>query len=627
MKSTKEPSRRNVPTQRQLKSNESAPSPALAVVKPLAEREAAVLVDEKALLSREEGVSLREEGAHLREEGASLREDGASLREEGAGLREKALGTHGGAALLAGKQAILNREEGATLREEGASLREEGASLREEGASRREEGAGMREMALDTQRGTTREQAAFSERTEAQLREANENLVIATVHAQTMTDAAEQATAQMAYMAEHDFLTGLPNRALLTDRLTQAIALAQRHDKKVALLFMDLDRFKHVNDSLGHEFGDHLLQSVAKRLQTGIRLSDTVSRLGGDEFVVLLAEIEELQDATLSAEKLIKAVAKPHLVDGHQLHVTLSIGISIYPDDGKDAEAVLRNADIAMYHAKRSGRNKYQVFTLGMNARAIELQSIEQALLHAIEKRELVLHYQPKVNLETGTVTGAEALLRWTRSDFHLDYPTQFIDIAANCALILPIGRWVLREACHQAQRWLQEGHEIGQIAINVSAIELHDTGFFAGVLSTLTDSGLDPHRLELELTESGLMQDTQLTTATLQALRGIGVRIAIDDFGTGYSSLGYLQRFPVDSLKIDQSFVQGINGETGDAIVRAVIALGASFKLRVVAEGIETRQQLAFLKLQGCTEGQGYYFGRPMAAEDFAAILATQRH
>jgi diguanylate cyclase (GGDEF)-like protein len=596
-------------------------------VKPLAEREAAVLADEKAILSREEGASQREEGASLREEGASLREEGASLREEGASLREKALELHGGAAVLAGKKAILNREEGAALREEGVTLREEGATLREEGASLREEGAGVREKALDTRRGAAQDQAALNERREAHLREANENLVIATVQAQTMTDAAELATAQMAHMAEHDFLTGLPNRALLTDRLTQAIALAKRHKKKVALLFMDLDRFKHVNDSLGHAVGDHLLQSVTKRLQAGIRHSDTVSRQGGDEFVVLLAEIEELRDATRSAEKLIKAVAKPHLVGGHRLHVTQSIGISIYPDNGKDVDTVLRNADIAMYHAKRNGRNNYQVYTAGMNARAIELQSIEQALYHALEKRELVLHYQPKVNLETGTVTGAEVLLRWTRSDFHLDYPTQFVNIAENCGLILPIGKWVLSEACHQTQRWLREGLDIGQIAVNVSALELRDAGFFAGVQGILTESGLDPRRLELELTESGLMQDTQQTTETLQALRGLGVRIALDDFGTGYSSLGYLQRFPVDSLKIDQSFVQGINGAAGEAIVSAVVAVGTSLKLRVVAEGIETRQQLAFLISKGCTEGQGYYLGRPATAEDFAASLAGKRH
>ena len=637
MKSKKGSSGEKDAVGRPREANESALSPPAAIVKPLARREAAVIAGEKAILSREEGARLREkgagrreEGASLREEGASLREEGASLREEGAGLREQALGTKGVGAALAGKKAILRREEGARLREkgagrreEGASLREAGAHLREEGLSLREQGAGLREQVL----GDARSKAAVTARSEAQLREANESLVIATVHAQTMTEAAEKATEQMAYMAEHDFLTGLPNRALLTDRLAQSIALAQRHDKKVALLFMDLDHFKHVNDSLGHAVGDHLLQSVAKRLQPCIRLSDTVSRQGGDEFVVLLAEVEELQDAIIIAEKLLKAMAKPHRVDGHRLHVSLSIGISLFPDDGKDVETVLRNADTAMYHAKRSGRNKYQAFTPDMKARAVALHAIEQALHHALEQHEFVLHYQPKVNIETGVITGAEAYLRWQRSDHKLDRPTEFVKIAENCGLILPIGRWVLREACRQAQDWLQAGLDLGHIAVNLSAREFHDKDFLAGVRAILTDIGLDPHRLELELTESGLMQDTEQTTAILQSLRELGVRIAIDDFGTGYSSLGYLQRFPVDTLKIDQSFVQGIDSDAGEAMVSAVIAMGTSLNLRVVAEGIETRQQLAFLRAHNCAEGQGYYFGQPVAAEEFATLLATGRH
>lgn len=512
------------------------------------------------------------------------------------------------AAIIAGEKAILSREEGASLREEGLSLREEGA--------------GLREKAL----WEARTKAELATRTEAQLREANESLIIATVQAQTMTEAAEKTAGQMAYMAEHDFLTGLPNRALLTDRLAQSLALAQRHDKKAALLFVDIDHFKHVNDSLGHAVGDHLLQSVAKRLQAGVRISDTVSRQGGDEFVVLLTEIEELQDATLIADKLIKAMAKPHRIDGHRLHVTLSIGISLLPDDGTDVVTVLRNADTAMYHAKKSGRNKYQVFTAAMKDRAVALHAIEQELHHALEQREFVLHYQPKVNLETGAIAGAEAFLRWQRPDHQLDYPKQFVSIAENCGLIVPIGKWVLREACRQARDWLQAGLDLGYISVNVSAVEIHDKDFLTGVLAILTDTGLDPDLLELELNESGLMQDAQKTSMILQALRDIGVRIAIDNFGTGYSSLGYLQRFPVDTLKIDQSFVQGIDN-VGESIVTAVIAMGASLSMRVVAEGVETRQQLVFLKSQHCAEGQGYYLGQPVAAEEFAALLATERH
>ena len=469
--------------------------------------------------------------------------------------------------------------------------------------------------------------AALGARTEAQLREANERLVVATVSAETMTEAAEQATAQMSYMAEHDFLTGLPNRSLLTDRLAQAIALAQRHGKKVALMFLDLDHFKHINDSLGHAVGDQLLQSVAKRLQECVRHSDTVCRQGGDEFVVLLAEVEAVQDAALTAEKLIEAMAAPHLIGGHRLHVTLSIGISLYPDDGKDVEALVRNADTAMYHAKKSGRNNYQAFTPDMNARAVARQSVEEALRHALEQREFVLHYQPKVNLETGAITGAEALVRLQRSDHPLVYPTQFVSIAEDCGLILPIGKWVLREACRQTAAWLQAGLDIGQIAVNVSAVEFHGKDFLAGVRAILNDTGLDPRYLEFELTESGLMQDTEPTTAILHALKDLGVQIAVDDFGTGYSSLSYLRRFPIDTLKIDQSFVQDIDGDAGEAIVSAVIAMGMSLKQRVVAEGIETRQQLAFLQSHHCAEGQGFYFSRPVVAEEFATLLATVLH
>ena len=514
------------------------------------------------------------------------------------------------AVVLADEKSVLSREQEVDLREQVVDLREESADLREK--------------TLRDQGGAARAKAA---RADKQLREANESLDIAAVQVQTMADAAVKASAQMSHMADHDVLTGLPARALLADRLAQTITIAQSHDKKVAILYLGLDRLKHVNDSLGHAVGDQLLQSVAKRLQACIRPPDTVSRQGGDEFVVLLAEAEDLRNTTLSAEKLIKAMAKSHLVDGHRLHSTLSIGISLYPDDGADAETVLRNADIAMYHAKRSGPNKYRVFTPDMNVCAIAVHVIEQALYHALDRREFVLHYQPKVNLETGSIIGAEALLRWQRSLHQMESPTQFVSIAENCGLILPIGKWVLREACSQAQHWLQAGLDLGHIAVNVSALELHDKDFLAGVRATLTDTGLDPCRLELEMTESVLMQDMQMVATILQALRDLGVRIAVDDFGTGYSSLGYLQSFSVDTLKIDQSFVQNIDTVAGEAIVRAVIAMGTSLKLQVVAEGIETRQQLAFLKSQSCAEGQGYYFGQPVAAEAFAALLVADRH
>ena len=517
------------------------------------------------------------------------------------------------AAVLADEEAVLSRTETANRREEAADRREEVADRREVVADRREEAA--------------RAMAALGARTGKHLREANERLVVATVRAQTMTETAEQATAQMTYMAEHDFLTGLPNRSLLTDRLAQSIALAQRHGNRVALMYLDLDHFKHINDSLGHAVGDQLLQSVAKRLQECIRHSDTVCRQGGDEFVVLLAEVEAVRDAALAAEKLIGAMAEPYLIGGHRLHVTLSIGISLYPDDGKDVEALVRNADTAMYHAKKNGRNNYEVFTPEMNVRAVARRSVEVALHHALDQRELMLHYQPKVNLETGAITGAEALLRLQRSDHELVYPAQFVSIAEDCGLILPIGKWVLREACRQTAAWLQAGLDMGQIAVNVSAVEFHSKDFLAGVRAILNDTGLDPRHLELELTESGLMQDVEPTTAILHALKDLGVQIAVDDFGTGYSSLSYLRRFPIDTLKIDQSFVQDIHGDTEEAIiVSAIIAMGKSLKLRVVAEGIETRPQLTFLQSQRCAEGQGFFFSRPVVAEEFAALLVTGR-
>jgi diguanylate cyclase (GGDEF)-like protein len=525
------------------------------------------------------------------------------------------------AAVLAGRQTGDRREE-------VADRREEVADRREEVADRREEVATLREKILRAQEEAARAKAELIAHNQAQLREANEHLVVATVRAQMMTEAAEQATLRMSYMAKHDFLTGLPNRSLLTDRLTQSMALAQRHGKKVALMYLDLDHFKHINDSLGHAVGDQLLQSAAKRLQACVRLSDTVCRQGGDEFVVLLAEVQAVRDAHLTAEKLIKAMVEPHLIGSHRLYVTLSIGISLYPDHGQDVETVVRNADIAMYHAKRSGRNTYQVFAPEMNVRTVVRHSVHQALHHALEQRQLLLHYQPKVNLETGAMTGAEALVRLRQADHRLVGPTEFMSIAENSGLIVPIGQWVLREACRQTAAWLQAGLDMGSIAVNVSMIEFRDKDFIAGVRAVLNDTGLDPRHLELEMTESALMQDTETTTAVLRALKDLGVRLAIDDFGTGYSSLSYLRRFPINTLKIDQSFVRDIDGDTGEAVlVSAIIAMGKSLKLGVVAEGIETGSQLAFLQSRHCAEGQGYYFSRPVAAEAFATLLETGPH
>jgi diguanylate cyclase (GGDEF)-like protein/PAS domain S-box-containing protein len=430
---------------------------------------------------------------------------------------------------------------------------------------------------------------------------------------------------RMSYLAQHDSLTDLPNRVLLNDRLNQAIALARRHRQRLAVLFLDVDRFKHVNDSLGHDIGDRLLQSVAQRLLACVRTSDTVSRQGGDEFVILLSEVTQAQDAALSAQKILLALSPPHSIDQHNLHLTVSIGIVIYPDDGTDSETLMKHADFAMYHAKDRGRNNYQFFEADMNTRALERQSLENSLRHAIERQDFVLHYQPKMDLRAHAIVGVEALIRWHHPQRGLVPPAQFVPIAEECGLIVPMGRWVLREACRQARAWEGAGLPPICVSINISAVELRDKDFVAGVREILTETGLAPGYLELELTETFLLQDSQSTATVLQALKEIGVHLALDDFGTGFSSLSHLKRFPMDTLKIDQSFVRNVTTDAGDAgIVSAVISMGRSLHMQVVAEGVETWEQLAFLQEQSCPEGQGYYFSQPLAAEEFTQLLRS---
>ena len=437
--------------------------------------------------------------------------------------------------------------------------------------------------------------------------------------------AAQAMALQMAHSAQHDFLTGLPNRMLLNDRVTQAIALAQRHMKKVAVLFLDLDGFKHINDSLGHPIGDKLLQSVAKRLVDCGRSSDTVSRQGGDEFVVLLSEVEQSDDAAITARRMLQAVAEPHSIGQHDLHVTTSIGVSIFPDDGLDAETLIKNADTAMYQAKENGHQSYQFFKPAMNVRAVERQSIEESLRRALERREFALHYQPIIDLKTGEITRAEALIRWTHPTRGPVPPSQFIPVAEDCGLILPIGNWVLREACKQAQTWINAGLPLVTMAVNISAMEFRDEHFLAGVFAILDETGLDPRFLELELTESVLMKRAESTESILKTLRAKGVQVAVDDFGTGYSSLSYLRKFPIDALKIDQSFVRQITTAPDETtIVTAIISMGRSLKLRVVAEGVETQEELAFLQAHQCDEAQGYFFSRPLLPGLFAKLLKT---
>jgi len=436
---------------------------------------------------------------------------------------------------------------------------------------------------------------------------------------------ARSVVQEMSRLAQHDALTDLPNRMMLKDRITQGISLALRNHNQLAVLFLDLDGFKHINDSLGHAIGDKLLQSVAARLVACVRKSDTVSRQGGDEFVILLPEVTHAADAAVSAAKIISELKKEHTLGEHRLRVTVSIGVSTYPDNGEDAETLIKNADTAMYYAKQSGRDNCQFFRPDMGLNAVERQSLEGQLRYALERQELLLHYQPKVNLKTGAITSVEALVRWQHPERGLLLPGQFLTIAEDTGLILAIGQWVLREACRQTREWLDAGLLAVPVAVNISSLEFRSQHFLEDIQVALKDSSLDSNYLELELTETVLMRHADSTAYALRQLKAIGVRLAVDDFGTGYSSLSYLTRFPIDALKLDQSFVRDIIANRDDAIVvDAVISMGKSLKHRVIAEGVETLEQLAFLRAHGCDEGQGYYFSRPVVAQHFAKLLET---
>ena len=428
---------------------------------------------------------------------------------------------------------------------------------------------------------------------------------------------------KLAHLAQYDILTDLPNRDLLSERVTQAIAAALRRHTALAVLYLDLDRFKQINDSLGHAMGDRLLQTVAQRLGECVRASDTVSRLGGDEFVILLPEIAHEQDAAVCADKLIQSIGMPYTIDDQDLQVTVSIGIAVYPEDGTNMTTLLQNADSAMYEAKQRGRNNYQFYRLDLNSKAGQRQVLESGLRHAIEQGELELHYQPIVNLIAASISGVEALLRWRHPTLGQVSPHEFIAVAEESGLIVPIGRWVLRTACTKFGEWRHAGIAVPGLSVNISAAEMRSRGFVSGVAAVLAETGMDPKNLTLEMTENFIMQDSQATTLVLNALRALGVRLALDDFGTGYSSLSYVRRFPIDILKIDRSFVGGLAWNVDDAaVVSAVIHMGRSLRMRVVAEGVESHEQMDFLKQHGCTEAQGNYLGRALKAEGMARVL-----
>lgn len=431
---------------------------------------------------------------------------------------------------------------------------------------------------------------------------------------------------KVSHLLHYDTLTGLPSSALLGDRLGQAMARARRYGQQLAVMFLGLDRFKRINNALGYPAGDELLKRIAHSLQHSMRESDSVFRYGSDEFVVLLHDQEPPPQVRSVAEKLLATVSQPHDVAGHDLRVTASLGISLYPEDGQDALSLIKKAEMAMRNSKEQAPGGYGFFTEDMTHRARERQHLESGIRQALERQELSLHYQPKIHLASGQVVGAEALIRWFSPQQGWISPAQFIPVAEDSGLINRISQWVVGEATRQSRAWQQAGLAPIRLSVNLSANDFRQPQLLQQLQHALRDSALDPTLLELEITEGVLMQNVEATLATLQAIKALGVRLAVDDFGTGYSSLSYLRKFPVDVLKIDQSFIHGLSHEPKDAaLVSAIIQLGRSLNLSIIAEGVETQEQLAFLKQQGCEEGQGFYFSKALPADSFARLLRAQ--
>lgn len=437
----------------------------------------------------------------------------------------------------------------------------------------------------------------------------------------------QQAEATIRYQAFHDLLTGLPNRMLFNDRLPLALANAHRNGSMLAVMFLDLDRFKTINDTLGHAIGDQLLQAVATRLAGCLREGDTIARWGGDEFTLLLPQINNTEDAAKAAQRLSKALKPAFHVGMHELYISCSIGIALYPHDGDDAQTLLKNADAALYRVKEQGRNGYQIYTPAINSQASALLALESSLHHALERQQFVLHYQPQINVNTGQITGMEALLRWQHPELGLIPPRVFIALAEENGLIVPIGEWVLRTACAQNKAWQVAGLPPFRMAVNLSARQFQQPHLVETVAQTLAETRLSPCHLELEITETVVMHDVDFTTSMLKDLQVMGVNLAVDDFGTGYSSLSYLKRFPLNTIKIDQSFIRELTTDPNDAaIVTAIIALGRGLNLNVVAEGVETQAQLDYLRSRHCEEMQGYLFSKPMPLEDATEFLQKDR-
>jgi len=439
---------------------------------------------------------------------------------------------------------------------------------------------------------------------------------------------------QLEHQANYDALTGLPNRNLLHDRLRQAV-YSQRSPRAMAVVFIDLDHFKFVNDSLGHGVGDKLLRGMAERLRGVLREGDTVARLGGDEFVVILNDQSSEEVIFRAMQRIAQEVSQPMMIDGKELYVTCSAGISLYPQDGGDVDTLLKNADAAMYRAKDAGRNNFQFFTSEMNERINERLSLENALRRALERNEFLLHYQQKIDLRSGALTGAEALVRWAHPELGLLRPERFIPLAEETGLIVKIGEWVMREACRQTRAWLDQGLNPGLVSVNLSARQFRQEGLVRSFSRILEETRIDSRHLEIELTESMVMHNVTTAIATLHGLKSLGLALSVDDFGTGYSSLAYLKDLPIDTLKIDRSFVRAIGtSEASGAgaaseegvIAQAIISLGHALHLKVIAEGVETERQVSFLRRHGCDEVQGFFYGEPQAPEDYAKLLASAK-
>jgi len=449
----------------------------------------------------------------------------------------------------------------------------------------------------------------------------------------------KRAEAQILHVAYYDNLTNLPNRVLFQDRLKQAIVQAERYSRRAAMLFLDLDNFKRINDTLGHRVGDMLLKAVADRLQETVRdtdsvarrqediLSATVARQGGDEFTVLLTEVKEPRDAARVAQRFLDTLSRPFMLDGHEVFITASIGIAIYEIDGKDMDSLLKNADAAMYHAKEQGKNNYQFYKQSMNATALDKLEFENDLRRALERKELLLYYQPQIDVRTGTIVGMEALIRWQHPDRGIVSPADFIPLAEETGLIITIGAWVLQTACAQNKAWQAAGFAPIPVSVNLSSRQFRQQDLVQAITEAVDTSGLEPRYLVLEITESVIMQEQEASSAMLRQLTTKGLRLAMDDFGTGYSSLGNLKRFPIDAIKIDRSFVMDITTDPDDAaITKAIIAMGHNLNLKVIAEGVETEEQLAFLYQQGCQMIQGFLVSRPVPMEEAAKLLAREK-